>query len=201
MDKTELVNKLNEMRGSDHISEKYRLMLLNEYKEYCNKDDHTELIVFIEECAELIQCITKILRGRMKPNDISICEEIADVNICIDQVACCYGVDHVIKSDSTYYDLTHNSNPMNTTLFYMENRLIEMMRSLDELLYAYQDNGPDSYYDINKWILTFLDRAHEIKTTINTYNDVAGINEDDILYIEDIKFLRCKERREKSEPM
>ena len=86
MDKTELVNKLNEMRGSDHISEKYRLMLLNEYKEYCNKDKHTELIVFIEECAELIQCITKILRGRMKPNDISICEEIADVNILINQL-------------------------------------------------------------------------------------------------------------------
>ena len=160
----------------------------------------SQQLKLIEELGELTREISKdIATGREISKDTI--SEIADVNICIDQVACCYGVDHVIKSDSTYYDLTHNSNPMNTTLFYMENRLIEMMRSIDELLYAYQDNGPDNYYDINKWILTFLDRAHEIKTTINTYIDVAGINDDDILYIEDIKFLRCKERREKSEPM
>jgi len=47
-----------------------------------------QLDVAIEECAELIKVLSKAVRG--KENDMQICEEIADVEVCIDQLKLFY---------------------------------------------------------------------------------------------------------------
>lgn len=49
--------------------------------------DH-QLAVAIEECAELQKELTKAIRG--KENDMRISEEIADVEICLDQLKMFY---------------------------------------------------------------------------------------------------------------
>lgn len=47
-----------------------------------------QLTVAIEECAELIKELTKATRG--KENDMRIAEEIADVEICLEQLKLFY---------------------------------------------------------------------------------------------------------------
>ena len=50
----------------------------------------TQSIVCMEECAELIQAISKELRG--KSDRIHLAEEIADVLICIEILKQIYGI-------------------------------------------------------------------------------------------------------------
>lgn len=50
----------------------------------------TQSIVCMEECSELIQCISKELRG--KTNIDHLAEEMADVCICIEILKQIYGV-------------------------------------------------------------------------------------------------------------
>ncbi len=52
-------------------------------------EDH-QLTVATEECAELIQAITKIKRG--KPNMDNLIEELADVRIIVEQVEMMFGI-------------------------------------------------------------------------------------------------------------
>ena len=47
-----------------------------------------QLDVAIEECAELIKALSKAVRG--KEDDMKISEEIADVEVCIDQLKLFY---------------------------------------------------------------------------------------------------------------
>jgi len=47
-----------------------------------------QLDVAIEECAELIKALSKAVRGN--EDDMKICEEIADVEVCIDQLKLFY---------------------------------------------------------------------------------------------------------------
>lgn len=47
-----------------------------------------QLDVAIEECAELIKVLSKAVRG--KEDDMKISEEIADVEVCIDQLKLFY---------------------------------------------------------------------------------------------------------------
>lgn len=56
-----------------------------------NDYPQTALTIATEECAELIQAITKLKRGSVKNID-NLSEEIADVLICIDWVKRIYGV-------------------------------------------------------------------------------------------------------------
>jgi len=53
--------------------------------------DKHQLAVAIEECAELSKELTKAIRG--KGNDMRIAEEIADLFICIEQVALMFNID------------------------------------------------------------------------------------------------------------
>jgi len=47
-----------------------------------------QLDVAIEECAELIKALSKAVRG--KEDDMKISEEVADVEVCIDQLKLFY---------------------------------------------------------------------------------------------------------------
>ena len=49
------------------------------------------LIIAMEECGELVQALTKLMRGSVENTD-NLAEEIADVTICIDWVKRIYGV-------------------------------------------------------------------------------------------------------------
>lgn len=49
-------------------------------------------VVSMEECAELIQVISKLLRGS-KSERYHLCEEMADVYICLENLKQIYGID------------------------------------------------------------------------------------------------------------
>lgn len=55
-------------------------------------------IVCMEECAELIQAISKKLRDPTSPND-HLSEEMADVIICMHQLKLMYGITDKAISD------------------------------------------------------------------------------------------------------
>lgn len=55
-------------------------------------------IVCMEECAELIQAISKKLREPMSPND-HLAEEMADVTICLNLLKLMYGITGKAISD------------------------------------------------------------------------------------------------------
>lgn len=55
-------------------------------------------IVCMEECAELIQAISKKLRDPTSPND-HLSEEMADVIICLHQLKLMYGITDKAISD------------------------------------------------------------------------------------------------------
>lgn len=61
-------------------------------------------IVCMEECAELIQCISKELRGKSNPDHLT--EEIADVLICIEMLKQMYHVD--LSKIQTWIDKKQN---------------------------------------------------------------------------------------------
>lgn len=48
-------------------------------------------VVCMEECAELIQAVSKRLRGKSDPDD-NLAEEMADVYICLGMLRDMYGV-------------------------------------------------------------------------------------------------------------
>lgn len=50
-----------------------------------------QLLMCVEEMAELTQAISKVLRGKVDINNLQ--EEIADVEICLEYVKMVYGVD------------------------------------------------------------------------------------------------------------
>lgn len=51
----------------------------------------TQSVVCMEECAELIQAVSKRLRGKPDPDD-NLAEEMADVVICLHLLQDMYGV-------------------------------------------------------------------------------------------------------------
>lgn len=51
----------------------------------------TQSVVCMEECAELIQAISKRLRGKPDPDD-NLTEEMADVTICLGLLQDMYGI-------------------------------------------------------------------------------------------------------------
>lgn len=51
----------------------------------------TQSIVCMEECSELIQAISKCLRGKPDVTD-NLAEEMADVTICLDLLKEMYGI-------------------------------------------------------------------------------------------------------------
>lgn len=69
----------------------------------------TQSIVCMEECGELIQAISKILRG--KNNKDNLIEEIADVLRCIELLKEMYGItDEDIKRYIKYKDMRTKLN-------------------------------------------------------------------------------------------
>lgn len=61
---------------------------LKEINEHFGKKHQS--VVCMEECAELIQCISKELRGKSDVDHMT--EEIADVCICIETLKQLYGI-------------------------------------------------------------------------------------------------------------
>ena len=65
-------------------------MEYNNYKQAINYDKELCSTIAMEECAELIQAISKAKRGKLDKKNLA--EEIADVIICIDWIQDTYGI-------------------------------------------------------------------------------------------------------------
>lgn len=89
MNHEEFISELNKRPQCFELDiDKYRFILA---KSFIYDGDEKKLQIAQEECAELIQAISKRLRGIAK-DDTDILEELADVKICLDMIAtaCCF---------------------------------------------------------------------------------------------------------------
>ena len=89
MNREEFISELNKRDAYFELNDhKYGHILS---KSFIVDGDKKKLQISQEECAELIQAISKKLRGVSKDN-ADILEELADVKICLDFIAtaCCF---------------------------------------------------------------------------------------------------------------
>lgn len=88
MNRKEFISELNKRDPYFELdNHKYSCILA---KSFIVDGDKKKLQISQEECAELIQAISKKLRGISKDNT-DILEEVADVKICLDMIAtACY---------------------------------------------------------------------------------------------------------------
>lgn len=89
MNREEFISELNKRDPYFELDDqKYGNILA---KSFIVDGDKKKLQISQEECAELIQAISKKLRGISKDN-ADILEEVADVKICLDMIAtaCCF---------------------------------------------------------------------------------------------------------------
>lgn len=89
MNREEFISELNKREACFELdNHKYANILA---KSCIIDGDKNKLQISQEECAELIQAISKKLRGISKDN-ADILEEVADVKICLDMIAaaCCF---------------------------------------------------------------------------------------------------------------
>ena len=88
MNREEFISELNKREACFELDkQKYSLILA---KSLMVDGDKKKLQISQEECAELIQAISKKLRG-ISHSNVDILEEVADVKICLDMIttACC----------------------------------------------------------------------------------------------------------------
>lgn len=96
MDVKILEKKLNEkLKGKkDHYSkEDYAAHNELFHKKHTTHNNYEDMIICAEEMSELTQNISKVIRGKMNPNDTEFLEEIADVQFCLKQLIQCYSLD------------------------------------------------------------------------------------------------------------
>ena len=87
MNREEFISELNKREACFELdNQKYSLILT---KSFIIDGDKKKLQISQEECAELIQAISKKLRGISKDN-AGILEELADVKICLDMIAAAF---------------------------------------------------------------------------------------------------------------
>lgn len=89
MNREEFISELNKREACFELdTDKYGRILT---KSFIVDGSKKKLQISQEECAELIQAISKRLRGIAK-DDTDILEELADVKICLDMIAtvCCF---------------------------------------------------------------------------------------------------------------
>ena len=91
-----LEDKLNtKLKNKEEHYDTKDYMMHNElfHKKHTEHNDYEDMIICAEEMAELTQNISKVIRGKMNPNDTAFLEEIADVQFCLKQLIQCYSLD------------------------------------------------------------------------------------------------------------
>lgn len=96
MDLVTLRNLLDEKikSKSKHLTKEEISRLHHAYIDYHAATKPDEIFVIpMEEMAELTQHLSKIIRGKETPADLGFLEELADVQICIDNLRIACNVD------------------------------------------------------------------------------------------------------------
>lgn len=160
---------------------------LHEY--YMNKNPHEDIILCVEEMAELTQVLSKIKRGNVQTDDISLYEEVADVLFCL------YEITHFVfyvpsnipdMDEKIKLIVDHDKSMLNNRdiIILTMSRLANLSRNL--IHYIGEDINNLSYNLIDTIIMTNA----SVISLINEYSlDMEKIN-----YIKDIKLERTQER-------
>ena len=96
MDQNEFSSKLNYKltNNIEHISEDIITLAHKNYINYHLQSNPDEILVIpMEEMAELTQHLSKILRKKETTNNLGLLEELADVQICIDNLKRYFNID------------------------------------------------------------------------------------------------------------
>lgn len=96
MDLQEFTDKLNQKIDSKvaHLTEEEVYKAHKNYIDYHrNTNPNVLYVISMEEMAELTQHLSKLVRGKESIDNKGILEELADVQICIDNLVIALGLD------------------------------------------------------------------------------------------------------------
>lgn len=153
------------------------------------------VIVTIEEMSELTQNISKIMREKMQEEDIGVAEEICDVNVCLWQIAV-YDFNlswddiEIIKEKVIEHDeyMASKSEKDKTNVYLKAlRRMSKLSVNLVDTLIS-DENMDDT--ELTNLIAHVLASASELST-------MCKIDEEKLLYIQDIKLERLEQRLKK----
>ena len=190
MERNVLLNKLIYKNGNkeEHMSSPERTKIL-QTGSIKLQPNHNDIAVAIEEISELVQLLTKILRGRQYVSDLELelMEEIADVKISLEVFSCrfCKELDDIETDSLLVYTADSNKYDNNYTINVAIKIVLTELLKLSNSLALYFD------YFSSDWVY---------KDIIAIYKELNGLIKklnldiEKIKYIEDIKLERISAR-------
>ena len=120
MDINEFSSKLDYKRNNNiaHISEDIIKLAHISYIDYLNKSNPDEILVIpMEEKAELTQHLSKIVRKKETADNLGLLEELADVQICIDNLKQYFNIDEETFKYAIDVKLDKAANKIKNVIF------------------------------------------------------------------------------------
>lgn len=184
MDRSKLQILLNDkvLNKTPHIEDEEKDKTMRKFHK--KHENYEDVIIAIEEMAELTQVLSKIKRGKTDATNISIIEEIADVRLCMYQIAhyvfdmsadsmnivrsVCIEKDENDKRDATIIAMKRMSR--------LSNRLSKIIDKKD--------------YSKSK----LMHSIAKVEASMLWLIDYYELDYEKVRYVEDIKMERTKER-------
>jgi hypothetical protein len=159
---------------------------MHEYHELHSPGE--DVMIAIEEMAELTQVLSKLKRGKIESDDISLIEEVADVKCSLNEIArYAFGLE---KSDKAFDEKAiktakaKDEHKERDEIFVAMSRMAKLSNRLSKLLYGKKSISND---ELSKYIL-------DVKSSISGIIERYNLDVNKIKYIEDVKMDRTRER-------
>lgn len=191
MDRSKLQILLNDrlLNKTEHICGETRDKIMKDMHDFHNKHGiYEDVIVAMEEMAELIQVLSKVKRGKMGKDDIGVMEEIADVRLCMYEIAMfVFDLPMETLNDRTSLLISKDFGPSGYTYdaaVVAMSRMSNLSHKLGHII-----SGKKRFS--NKSLLKGISKVNASMLALIAEYD---IDLEKIRHIEDIKMERTKER-------
>lgn len=188
MERDKLQILLNDklLSKTSHIDDEDKCrVMLKMHRYHKTHEKHEDVMIAIEEMAELTQVLSKVKRGKLEEKDIAVMEEIADVRVCLHEIAY-----YVFDLSPVALDIVHSiyvekdKNNQGDAAITAMKRMSKLSNTLSKIII---NNGAHSKDKLIKKIV-------KVEVSMLHLIDVYGLDYEWIKYIEDIKMERTKER-------
>lgn len=172
------------------------------YRAARENDRKSDILIGIEECAELTQCITKICRKRMNQTDIAVYEEMSDVKMALNEIVSeIFKVkddekEKIIKEAKKSFICDKDSLEQNL-LYDLQKISMELVKTNLILSLTEKDNP-----NVKAWLKDSVVLATaNVMTGIEALRNKYEMDNEILEYIEDIKLDRFIQRQENKEEL
>lgn len=188
-----MVNKKQKDKEKHYSLEKERNIMQGIHAYHQKHFVMEDVLVAVEEMAELTQVLSKIMRKKMSTEDIGILEEIVDVMLATDE-AVLYVFDikeETLQENKTYYATKDLSKTKDCIMLLIK----RMTRCQSLLCEAIKCKGIVSNSKKSKLAKAIA----KVQVSIDEFINYYDIDKERLKYIKDVKLERGKERIKKGE--